>query len=499
MENLILILVSLKNKQTMHSNPQPKPNMKNSILLIAAGLTLCVPANIHAQGSLTPPAGPPAPVMKSLAQIEPRTDVVTLPIGLNGAYSITQPGSYYLTANLVGGAAISGIEIKTNNVTIDLNGFALIGAGGIRGICVNGTGFQRIAVRNGRVTGYYSGIDCASVLGTNNNVTVEDVQVVGFGGTGKGITCGEGLQVRRCQISGFSPSSSAAIIAGSAAQISDCLVQSNYAGIMVGSNSVLRAVIARSHSIYGISVGSESQVLDCEATSNGSDGIEAGSNSVLSRCLASKNNQFGVVAQYYSTINACSANSNGSGGITAYNNSLIRDCNTSGNLGGGIAASPPASILNCIAVNNTGNGIESGGLINGCNAADNGGDGISVGDKSSVVNNMCSGNGSDGIHVYGANSSVVNNTCSGNGTAADSGIFVNAAGGHIENNTASGHLGYGFKFLGNATASIVVANKARGNGTNYLFLATPMSFGPVVNVSGGGMITTNSPWANFSY
>ena len=46
-----------------------------------------------AQGALTPP-GAPAPTMKSLAQIEPRTPISSVP------FTITQPGSYYLTTNL---------------------------------------------------------------------------------------------------------------------------------------------------------------------------------------------------------------------------------------------------------------------------------------------------------------------------------------------------------------------------------------------------------------
>ena len=47
-----------------------------------------------AQGSLTPP-GSPAPTMKTLAQIEPRTSISSVP------FTISVPGSYYLTANLV--------------------------------------------------------------------------------------------------------------------------------------------------------------------------------------------------------------------------------------------------------------------------------------------------------------------------------------------------------------------------------------------------------------
>jgi len=77
-----------------------------------------------AQGPLTP-QGAPAPAMKSIDQIEPRTPISSLP------FVISQPGSYYFTGNLeatpetFAGGGSGAIEIEAANVTLDLNGFML--------------------------------------------------------------------------------------------------------------------------------------------------------------------------------------------------------------------------------------------------------------------------------------------------------------------------------------------------------------------------------------
>jgi hypothetical protein len=108
-----------------------------------------------AQGPLNPPAAP-APSMKSLDQIEARTPIPPSPATpvAGPHFSITQPGSYYLTGNITVSTG-DGIRITAaSDVTIDLNGFTikstLTDTFNGRGISMPGI-FYRLTVRNGSI------------------------------------------------------------------------------------------------------------------------------------------------------------------------------------------------------------------------------------------------------------------------------------------------------------------------------------------------------------
>ena len=127
--------------------------MRCAMLAMAMGAGLAIP-RAEAQGSLTPP-GAPGPMMKTLAQVEPRTPITNVP------YTVTQPGSYYLTTNLT--STGDGVTIRTNGVVVDLMGFALAGdrGSGDYGIYVDGTNnapIGGVVVRNGILRNFDSGI-----------------------------------------------------------------------------------------------------------------------------------------------------------------------------------------------------------------------------------------------------------------------------------------------------------------------------------------------------
>src|SRR5436190_16486373 len=131
-------------------------------------------STVLAQGPLTPP-GAPAPTMKTLDQIEPRT-----PISAFGT-TLTTPGSFYLTTNLVSGSSTGdGILVRASNVTIDLNGFSIIStttAGGTdspAGIRIDGSlsTISNVRVCNGRITGFDRAVRAQSSF---SNIIVDNI------------------------------------------------------------------------------------------------------------------------------------------------------------------------------------------------------------------------------------------------------------------------------------------------------------------------------------
>jgi hypothetical protein len=245
-------------------------------------LNLCLGcSNILAQGTLAPP-GAPAPTMKTLDQVEPRTAITNLPV------TIGQSGSYYLTQSYEQAFAADAIRITTNNVTLDLNGFTIhqtTPTAVIVGIRLENSvnvPLKNAIVRNGTVTGFNApGITC---LGIQNcvfeNLVVSECTVNGFNIQAFGSAGAVGNVIRRCRT--YNNSSTGVLILSGASNvqnvIEDCESLNNATGFSLSAagNLIIHCRASGNANNYNIGIGNREGLITLPATNsvtiNGSSG-----------------------------------------------------------------------------------------------------------------------------------------------------------------------------------------------------------------------------------
>ncbi len=240
--------------------------------LTSAALVLVTAAPLVA-GELSPPPGPIAPT----GRFGPRVEIDALP------YTITEPGSYYLGGNLTGVAGQNGIRVSAHDVTIDLNGFSLIGGTGtLRGVSVD-QNIGQLTVRNGTISGWGAYGIFASDPGGHVFV---DLRVRGSGLSG--IAAGSHSIVSRCVAY---DNAGIGIAGGVSAVIVDCTAYNNDQHGILAYSSVVRGCTARLNSLDGILVQNGAHVTDCTSHQNKRDGIRAtqGCSIVANDCSANGN------------------------------------------------------------------------------------------------------------------------------------------------------------------------------------------------------------------
>jgi len=342
---------------------------------LAMLLSLCAQfSTAHAQGALTPP-GAPAATMKSLDQIEPRTPISSAP------FTISSPGSYYLTTNLTGSSGSFGISINSGNVTLDLNGFTVQGVhGSTVGIQIPTT-YTNLVVRNGTITGWGADGVNSYNSGYPRNQVFEHLTISANGG--RGLTTEAGCIVRDCLFIG---------------NVSDGLS----------------------------SVGGD--VGGCISRNNGNFGFNL-VNSSARQCLAEYNSNAGFSLNASRALDCVSQNNPGSGIICFGVGDEIRRCRIiySGGIGINLAGGNVANVIEeCEIANNSSYGIYSvgtgGSMISKNNFNLNGFGAIVIGDNNNVIedNHVVTASGVYGIAISSSgytNNVVIKNVVVGGGAA----------------------------------------------------------------------------------
>jgi len=330
--------------------------MKTRFQLVAAVTLLSSvipqPSALLAQGSLTPP-GAPAPTMKTLQQVEPRVPISSAP------FTISQPGSYYLTTNLTvsGGDAIT---IATSGVTLDLNGFTISSttnpASGTA-VLIN-DGLRDITIQNGHIRGGVTNNGSGTFSGPGFG------EGISFSGAAPRNVRLNGVSVSGCRYSGINVGLS------ESSTVENCVVQT-VGGYGIAANTIRGCVTldCGGTAIYG------QQVSDSRGESAGGNGLSAGT---AQNCYGSSSssggtglsaqtaqNCYGVSSSGYglfANLNAigCSGSSTSGTGLYAY---TAQNCCGFSSSGTGLYA---YTAQNCCGFSTSGTGLYAWSTAIGC-------------------------------------------------------------------------------------------------------------------------------------
>ncbi len=368
------------------------------VMLVLAG-AFAATGLIALAGDLDPPVGPITPTMKSLDEVEPRIAInaTNTPGDADSLFRITLPGSYYLTGNITGVVGKHGIEIVASGVTLDLNGFDLVGVpgmGAFDGVSVTLGGLTNIAVVNGSVHNWGDeGLD----LGTFGALNCRVEGLLASGNAGNGISTSIGSTVSNC-----------------------AALQNTGTGISTSSGCTVSNCAVNENTGHGISTNSACTITNCSAFINTVHGISTFNGCTVTHCSASFNTGTGIITSAGSTVNNCSAYQNTGNGISTSSGCTVTNCSATINTVNGISTSNGCTVTNCSAHGNTANGIR-------------------ISSDCQVVGNLCNANGSGGdgagIHATSADNRIEGNVC----TDSDRGIDVDLSGNFITRNTCSGN------------------------------------------------------------
>lgn len=290
-----------------HCRNEKKTHHLPMLVAMASLAILNSQLSTFAQGSLTPP-GAPAPTMKTLQQVEPRTDVLTLGGNVNYQYIINTPGAYYLTTNIVGVAGKGCIVINTPNVSLDLNGFELLGVA--------------------------SSFDAIFVASPAVNASIYNGTMKNWGGAGVNASA-QACRYEKLLLTG-----------------------NTSAGLSVYAHSAIVDCTATLNTNDGFGAGYNCTFSGCKSAGNGATGFNTGNECLFVNCAAYANTNHGFYPDLYCTVRGCISDYNKGDGINVnFSSCVVKDCSANNNAGNGITLG-----TRCVAENNSCNGNTGVGI-----------------------------------------------------------------------------------------------------------------------------------------
>ena len=329
--------------------------------ILGAAAIAVVATQVFSQGPLTPP-GAPAPTMKTLAQIEPRIDILTLPGSATAEHVISQAGSYYLSDNLTVTKA-SGIEIGSSSVTLDLMGFQitrnLFTPGTADAIVITGSGAVNIKIKNGTIIGakIANGI-VSTVTGVLANIRVSELSVIANSSDGINLGFAKSNYVDHCSIEN---SGGKGIVAGeiSNSTSENCTSDAIYAsGSVSNCRGVTAEVPAGGGSLTTIGIFAQGNVTDSYGSSKGNSSFSHGihSNQNVSNSTGIAESGLGIF---------CAQNVTNSSGTSTSNNGIEATGNVMSSTGSSVDSNGISgkNISNSSGESSSSNGIIAGGNV----------------------------------------------------------------------------------------------------------------------------------------
>lgn len=305
-------------------------------------------------------------------------------------YLITEPGSYYLTGNidnLVSGK--TAITILSDNVTLDLNGYSLLGP-------QSSPTSNYLAPTGSPGNGHGIWLDGALL-----NVTIQSGTISSWGESG----------IKADETSG----------------------------------SIFRDLRLENNGTNGIEVGDKNLLLRCQSTLNLNDAILTSNGNNVINCTTMLNGGRGIVADSIGLIINSAAFDNKSTGIEVNQNGMILGCVSSDNVIGFFVGSFSQAIK-CNAYDNEDDGfqIADQGHVLHCNSSFNNEDGFELMGASGSIRH-CVAHENDTNGIYCSNRPISAILVSHNGITDNDtkGLLVDGTGAFVISNRAAGNTNLG--------------------------------------------------------